>query len=336
MDRRKFVGATLAATAAMLKPQQAGLSRPAAEKQSSMKLGLYSITFLGIWYRGQALPLEEVIRRAKKYGYDGIEIDGERPHGNPLDLTTRRCQELRRIADGEGIEIYGVAGNNDFSSPMPESREAQIVYVHELIRMASDLRAQTVRVFLAWPGVTQHPQIASYDTARSLWEIIHKNFSPEETWGWCRDGLAECARYAGEAGVTLALQNHKPVIETHHDVLRMVREVGSPHLKVSLDAPILPQKTPEYIRQAALEVGPLQALSHFGGEYERQADGSVQGEDFYAPFLRAMREIGYTGYIGYELCHPLPVVEGQTVGVEYAEKNAQLAAEFMRSLINSP
>ena len=50
-----------------------------------MKLGLYSITYLGLWYRGEALPLSEMILRAKEYGYDGIEIDGKRPHGNPLD-----------------------------------------------------------------------------------------------------------------------------------------------------------------------------------------------------------------------------------------------------------
>ena len=300
-----------------------------------MKLGLYSITFLGVWYRGDALPLEEVIKRAKKYGYDGVEIDGKRPHGNPLDLTKQRCRELRRIADGEGIEIYGVAGNNDFSSPMPESREAQITYVHDLIGLASELHAKTVRLFLAWPGVTKHPQLASYDISKRLWATIHKDFSPEETWGWCRDGVAECARYAGEAGVTVALQNHPPVIQTHHDVLRMVKEVGSPHLKVCLDAPMMPEKAPEYVRQAALDVGPLQAISHFGGEYERNADGAVKGEDFYPVFVRAMHEIGYQGYIGYELCHPLPVVDGQTVGIEFAEKNAQLAAEFMRGLIKA-
>jgi len=48
-----------------------------------------------------------------------------------------------------------------------------------------------------------------------------------------------------------------------------------------------------------------------------------------------MKEIGYQGYVGYELCHPLPVIKGQTVGVEFAEKNAQLAAEFMKGLIQS-
>jgi len=301
---------------------------------------LYSFIFLGIWFRGDALTLEEMIKRAKKYGYAGIEIDGKRPHGNPLDMTRSRCRELRSIADGEGIEIYGVAANNDFSSPVSEHRECQILYVRELIRMASDLGAKTLRVFLAWPGVTEDNGVATYGIAVPRWEAFRQGFSERQIWDWCREGLAECARYAGDAGVTLALQNHKPVINTHHDALRMAREVNSPHLKVSLDAPIMPVKTPEYIRQAALDVGSLQVLSHFGGEYVRGDDGRVKcsptykrGADFYLPFVKAMREIGYKGYIGYELCHSLPVVNGKTVGIEFAEKNAQLAAEFMRDLI---
>lgn len=336
MNRRQFVGAAVAATAGILNPGGKLLAHAAPQARSSgMKVGLYSITFLGVWYRGEALTLEEVVKRAKKYGYDGMEIDGKRPHGNPLDWPKARCRELRSMAEGEGIEIYGVAANNDFSSPMPEHRESQITHVHELIRVTADFGAKTLRVFLAWPGITKHPQIASYDVARPFWRAIHKGFSAEQTWAWCRDGLIETARYAGDAGVTLALQNHKPIIETHHDVLRMVKEVNSPHLKVSLDAPIMPVKTPAAIRQAAQDVGPLQALSHFGGEYTRGADGKVKGEPFYKPFVAAMKEIGYHGYVGYELCHPLPVVKGQTVGVEYAEKNAQLAGEFMRDLIQS-
>lgn len=48
-----------------------------------------------------------------------------------------------------------------------------------------------------------------------------------------------------------------------------------------------------------------------------------------------MKEIGYTGYIGFELCHPLPVVNGQVVGIEFADQNAQLAAEYIRGLIRA-
>jgi hypothetical protein len=75
-------------------------------------------------------------------------------------------------------------------------------------------------------------------------------------------------------------------------------------LKVLLDAPIMPVKTPEAIRKPAHDVCPLQVLSRSGGLYTRGADGKVKGESYYARFVRAMKEIGYQGYIGYELCHP--------------------------------
>jgi sugar phosphate isomerase/epimerase len=312
-----------------------------------MKLGLYSITYLGLWYRGQALSLEEMVSRAKEYGYDGIEIDGKRPHGNPLDWPTRRCRDLKSLADDEGIEIYAVAANNDFSDPVPEVREAQICYLRELIRMTADFGAPVLRVFLAWRGVTRHPQLATYNVVKGYWPIVHEKFSNEEIWGWGREAMIECARYAGEFGVTLALQNHKPVIDDYTDVLRMVREVDSPHLKVCLDAPLMADKSAAAIDRAAREVGPLQVLSHFGGEFERRPDGSIRGFDrydgvitgetnlYYADFARAMAEINYDGYIGYELCHQLPLVNGQTVGIEYADEQARLAAEFMRTIVDA-
>ena len=311
-----------------------------------MKLGLYSITYLGLWYRGEALSLPEMIARAKEYGYDGIEIDGKRPHGNPLDWPTARCRELRSMADGEGIEIFAVAANNDFSNPVPEVREAQICLMRDLIRMTADLGAPTLRVFLAWWGVTRHPQLASYDIAKRLWKVVHEPFQPEEIWDWCREALLECARYAEDAGVTLALQNHRPVINDHEDVLRMVREVDSPALKVCLDAPLMPDRSTEAIHQAARDVGSLQVLSHFGGEYKRLPDGGIRGFDvfdkqlrgdtqYYRDFVHAMRDIGYEGYMSYELCHDLPVVDGETVDISYADQQAQLAAEFMRDLIAS-
>ena len=56
---------------------------------------------------------------------------------------------------------------------------------------------------------------------------------------------------------------------------------------------------------------------------------------YYRDFVRAMIEIGYEGYLSYELCHQLPVENGQTVDIEYAHHNARLAAEFMRELIDA-
>ena len=332
MNRRQFVATSLAATAGLATGINA-LSMSDQKKKSDIKVGLYSITYLGVWYQGAALSLEEMIKKAKEYGYAGIEIDGKRPHGNPLDWPTQRCKDLQKVADGAGIEIYGVAANNDFSSPMVENRECQICYVKDLIRMTADLGAKTLRLFMGWTGITLHPQLAQYDIAKDIWNYTHSKFTEEETWSWVREALKECSKYAADAGVILALQNHKPVVKDYPDVLRMVKEVSSPSLKVSLDVPIMDDKSPENIHKAAVAVGNLQVLSHFGGEYERGADGKVTGENYYKPFIEAMNEIGYSGYMSYELCHPLPIVNGKTVGIEYAHKNAQLAAEFMKGII---
>src|SRR5207253_7344768 len=127
--------------------------------------------------------------------------------------------------------------------------------------MTADLGAKHLRVFLAWWGITRHPKLATYDIAEGYWPIVHEKFSAEEIWAWCRESLVECARYAGELGVTLALQNHKPIIKDHNDVLRMVREVNSPHLQICLDAPLMPDKSPAAMRDAALAVGTIDRKS---------------------------------------------------------------------------
>ena len=325
VSRRQFVQSTLAASA---------LSA-ATVPRAHIKIGLYSITYGGVWYRGDALTVEQVIGRAKKFGYQGVEIDGKRPHGNPLDMSTDRCRQLRKLAADQGIEIYAVAGNNDFSSPIPEHRESQLVYLRDLMRMTSDLGAKIVRVFLAWPGVTLVPTGGSrYDIAQAVWKAEHKDFTEEQTWDWCRQTLAEAAVLAGNFGVTLALQNHPPVIKGYADTIRMAKEVASPHLKICFDARLEHSLDETGVRKAINEVGSMQTIWHFGGEYERSGDViTVKGDEKALAEALGLYDIGYQGYAGFELCHPLPVVNGRTVGIDFVDKNAQLAAEYMRGIV---
>lgn len=317
-----------------------------------VKPSLYSVTYIGLWYHGEALTMDEVLDRARRFGYEGVEIEAKRPHGCSLDWPKSRATDFRKRAIDMGVPVTGVAAMNDFSSPVAEHREAQLAHVRDLIRMTADLDAKVLRVFFGWPGA--HPTAdggGCYDIAQRMWSHAHEGVPEERTWDWCREGLAESARVAGDYGVTLALQNHKPVMKTYHDVLRMVREVGSPHLKVCLDAPIMENKDADYLRRAVHDVGVLQVQSHFGGEYERAANGEILrpmvradfgkpyerpgywGENFYLPFIQALLETGYNGYIGYELCHTLPVVNGRTVEIDYVDANTKLALEFIRATI---
>ena len=309
-----------------------------------MKIGLYSITYLGLWYQGPALTLEELILRARGTGTTAWRLTG------------RGRTAIRWTFPGAGASICRSGRTTRGSTSTPSRRtttsaarsrntgRAQLLYVRDLIRMTADLGVKTLRMFAAWPGVTIAPEGATYLTARQIWREAHKEPAAEQTWAWCREGLIESARMAGEAGVTLALQNHAPVTNSPADTLRLIREVASPHLKACIDAPLAALQGVTSMQQMAREVGPLQVLTHFGGEYDRDADGVVRGFDrnpdstltpeyYYADFAEGMQEIGYEGYIGYELCHPLPKVDGKTVGIEFADKNAQLAADYMRGVL---
>ena len=62
MNRREFgqAAATVALAAA------GGRAMAAPNVAGEVKPGLYSITYLGVWYKGEALTVEQVIGRARK------------------------------------------------------------------------------------------------------------------------------------------------------------------------------------------------------------------------------------------------------------------------------
>ena len=312
-----------------------------------MKVGLYSVSYMGLWYDGPALGLEEVILRARDFGYDGVEIDGKRPHGNPLDLDARARERLRAVAERAGVNIPCVAANNDFSSPIPEQRECQLLMVRELARLAADLGARTVRLFAAWPGVGLRAGRATYDLVRGPFYAFERQYpfaTRLERWNHVKDGLREAAAFGEQFGVVMALQNHAPLIRHWRDCYDLVREVGSPWLKVCLDLPILTRFDPEWVRQAALTVGDLQVHSHYGGEYVRGADGRVRPRPVefdkpipdYAHFLGLMREIDYDGYLCYELCHPFLDERHEPLGLVAVDEQVKLAREYMSDLLRDP
>ena len=308
-----------------------------------MKTGLYSISYLGIWYDGPALTFREIVKRAKEYGYHGIELDGKRPHGNPMDLDRRARDEMRHILERESLEIPCIAANNDFSSPVPEHRECQLLMVRELARLAADLGAKVVRLFAAWPGVVMRDGIATYDLVRSNFYTFERQFpyaTRLERWNLVKECLKEAAGFGEEFGVVMALQNHAPLIRHWKDCFDLVREVDSPWLKMCLDLPIMVRQDKEWIRQAVLTVGDLQVHSHFGGEFYRDDEGHVQlkGYSFdrprpdYAYFVNLMREVGYEGYFSYELCHPVLNDAHEPLGLEYVDEQVRLAQEYMNAL----
>jgi len=353
MDRRKFIETSgAAAGAAMLGGVTTGVNPDNSVKeqkatgQSKIKLGLYSITYGGVWYKGAALTFDEMCKRAKEYGFDGVELDNKRPMGDPMDLDQRKRDEMRSSLSKYGLEIPCVAANNDFSSPIPEHRECQLLMVRETAKLAKDLGAKFVRLFAAWPGVPIHEGIGTYDLTRGNEFYTFQRQYPFTTrldrYNFVKDCLREAAKMGEENGIVMVLQNHAPLIRGWKDTLDLVKEVNSPWLKICLDLPIFENLEKEYVAKAVRAVGNLQVHSHFGGEYYRDPDGTIKPVvlDYYAGgmipdyvhYITLMNEIGYNGYFTFELCHPVLNEDHTNAGIGYVHEQVKLAREYMAKI----
>lgn len=308
-----------------------------------MKISLYTITLNGGYYAGPPVPLLDIFPKAQAWGYDGVEIEAKRPHGNPMDLDAAARKDIRQAAGDNGLEISSVAAYNDYSSPIDEHRENELLMTREQIRLAADLGAPIVRIFPAWSGVTRRDGRITYDVAR--YNIDHRYPGTTRLERWChvRDCLAEAAEMAREAGVTLALQNHAPVIEKYQDMLDFLDEVDSPALKACLDPPCMTCHTEDYYRCALEATGPRMVHSHFGGRFIEKPDGTVErrnralrpSKDDWATFLGLALEItGFDGHIGYELCGPV-LTGHRHEGPDYVLEQAALACRYMRQAIDA-
>jgi len=308
-----------------------------------VKIGLYSITYRGIWYRGSAVDVFSLVRLAKEQGWEGLELDAERPHAAPMDLSGDDRKRLRDLAGELGLPLCAISPNCDLSSPVPVQREAMICYTRECIKLAHDVGAPICKIFAAWRGITLHDGLATYDETYGYdqyryWKGDRRQFVV--------DAVRELAKVAEDHGIVLAMQNHGPdIVNRYEDVLSLIGDVGSPAFKACMDINIEPEaESAEHAASMSKAAGRLQVHSHFNGEFVRGSSGDVElvaGGYFdkgfwgrkvaYPAYVAALIASGYDGYIDWEFCHPA-MENGKPAGIDYVHNQTRLALEYMRGL----
>jgi sugar phosphate isomerase/epimerase len=309
----------------------------------NMKIGLYSVTYRGVWYRGEPVDLFSLVSLASRQGWEGLELDAERPHAAPMDLSADDRKRLRDLAGEAGIELCAVSPNCDLSSPVPVQREAMILYVRECIKLAHDLGSPICKIFAAWRGITLYEGLATYNDTYSynqygFWKQDRRRFVVES--------MRELCRVAEDHGIALAMQNHGPdIVNRYQDVLSLIEEVGSPAFKACMDINIEPEAdSPGHAREMAEASGARQVHSHMNGEFARNGNGSVElvaGGYFdqhfwgrkvaYPAYVEALVARGYQGFVDWEFCHPA-LENGRPAGIEYVHNQTRLAFEYLSAL----
>ncbi len=308
-----------------------------------MKIGIYSVTYRGIWYEGAGLDILSLMRLAKNQGWEGIELDAERPHAAPMDISTDDRKRLRDLSGEIELPICAVSPNCDLSSPVPVQRETMISYVRDCIKLAHDLGSPICKIFAAWRGITLHDGLATYS---DTYGYNQYGFWKSDRRGFVVDSLRELTKFAEEYGIVLALQNHGPdIVNNYLEVLELIEEVPSPAFKACMDINIEPEAESEIrAREIVRATGKLQVHSHCNAEFRRRKDGSVElvaggyfDERFwdrrvaYPAYIDALVASGFEGYIDWEFCHPA-MENGKPAGIEYVHRQTELALEYLKKL----
>lgn len=266
-----------------------------------MKICLHSVSYSGTVTPDQAaLPLEEVMRKAARLGFDGITLAAKRPHALPLDLAAEDRAQIVETAAQLGLEIACVAGYNDFCNPVAFERQINLLYTVECIKLARDVGAPIVRTFASGMGA------------------YHQGASTSQQIQWTIELAKEAAAVAEGMGVTLVIQNHSPIGNDVYNLLQIVKGVNSPAYKAAIDCPLLTSSGVDYAEalRACKDVmgfttagdsrcypGPITRVA--GGQVLTQARLMVplgQGECDWPAFLELLDEIGYDFWINYEMC----------------------------------
>ncbi|MEM1990587.1 MAG: TIM barrel protein, partial [Candidatus Bathyarchaeia archaeon] len=192
-----------------------------------IRLALFTVTYCGLWYKGRALSLKEQIVKAKNFGFEGISIETKRPVALPCDLSKKDRKEIKETADSYNIKICAVETMSNFARPLIEDRENNLCMVKEAIDLAADLEVDVVKVFAAWSGTSRYNGLGTYEFGRRIFEYEGNFITDTERWRLCVEGIRDVAEWAKEYGITIALQNHPPVIRYgYEDALQMVKEVN--------------------------------------------------------------------------------------------------------------
>ncbi len=316
-----------------------------------MKVSLYTTSYNGLFFKGGPVSLKDCISKAAEFGFDGVEFEGKRPHASPLDLDADDRKELKDLVASKGLEMPTISAYNNFVSPVMIQRENELMGLREVVKLASDMDVKIVRIFAAWSGWTRIDGYGSYDMAR---KYDNCDASRLQQWNWCKECIKEAAKFSGDLGVTLAFQNHVPLINSYQDCLDMINEVDSDYVKACLDIPCLNCQDDDWVEAAIRATGDLEVHTHFGGEYKINSEGkavAVEMRTLVAPAVRYMaggprnvftnyevgiktlKEIGYQGHVAYELCHPFMPKNHELVTVAEVDENVKAALAYMRSLI---
>jgi protein FrlC len=234
--------------------------------------------------------LADAIRRTAELGYDGIDIWGGRPHAYRRDLSREEIKELRSLLKQSHLAIASfipaqfryptcLCSNNE------TIRRDSVAYIQDAVKTAAALEAPIVSVC---PGHTVYGQ------------------GIEDGWKRLTESLDAICTFAAPQGLRIAIEPadryETDLIQTTADALRIIAELAHSNLGIVLDnghAYIVGESCVQAIQNMGDRLFHVHIDDNNGLRDQHLVPGD--GSFGFGPFVAALRQSGYTGYLCAEL-----------------------------------
>lgn len=248
-----------------------------------MKFGCFSLDF-------RRFSLETAFRMAAKYGFDGIEIWGGRPHAFPYDMTPGEVQKVLKLKKAYGLEVPMYTPNalgmpyNLCSLDQREQRDA-MDYFKTAICACESMEVPRMLVVADHPGY-EVPRRKSY-----------QRFV---------ENMKELGGYAQEHNVKLVIEAltpmESPIITTSDDCLEAIQDIGLSNIEAMMDV-VPPNIAYEPYSAYFEKLGERMNYIHICNN-DGRTDAHLRldtGELPITDMVRIFKEHGFEGYVTVEL-----------------------------------
>ena len=246
------------------------------------------------------LAFVEQCRAAKAMGYDGLEVAPFTLASDPLGISEREAAEFRRIADDNGLRIFGLhwllvapAGLSIVSAD-DAVRERTVTAMRRLIGLCAALGGTYL--------VHGSPQQRSVPPGSTHAEALARATA-------CFAAVADAAR---AAGVTYCIEplstRETDLINTVAEAARIVDAIGSPALRTMIDCSAAGQMESEPVPALLSRwIGSGHVAHVQANDPNRRGPG--QGALAFAPIMDTLRRLHSTGaYRGIVAVEPFDYV----------------------------
>lgn len=252
--------------------------------------------FSFLTYQFCRYPLEYSFKMANKYGFQGVEIWGARPHAYAYDINEDSIKEIREWQKKYNVTVSMftpeiLAYPYSLVSPLEKERYETVEYLKKSLDVAAGIGTDKMQVTIPHPGYGRD--------RKGIWLDLINNFK-------------ELTEYAEKLGVDIILEPLSPseggnIINTVDDVLDLFSAIESSNFKAMIDVvpPVIANEPfTEYFEKLQDKLDYIHICNSDGKtEFHMQLDdpnGVVPIQDMFSIF----KSYGYKGWYSLELLAP--------------------------------